>query len=74
MVLCSPPYQSVPVCTHPYTCRTPPAQFSDEELLHAFKVNLAAERMITLNILIDQSGVINPDALAQFKRVKAQLS
>lgn len=51
-----------------------PPQFSDEELLHAFKVNLAAERMITLNILIDQSGVINPDALAQFKRVKAQLS
>ena len=68
---------SVPVCTCLYSSvhlSDAARAESNEELLHAFKVNLAAERMITLNILIDQSGVINPDALAQFKRVKAQLS
>lgn len=51
-----------------------PPQFSDEVLLNAFKVNLSADRMITLNILIDQAGKINPEALAQFKRIKKAAS
>ena len=49
-----------------------PPQFSDEQLADAFRVNLEADRMITLNVLIDQAGTINPEALAQFKRIRAQ--
>ena len=49
-----------------------PPRFSDEELTEAFRINLDAGRMVTLNILIDQAGTINPDALAQFKRIRAK--
>lgn len=51
-----------------------PPQFSDEELTDAFRMNLSADRMITLNILIDQGGSINPAALAQFKRIRAKFA
>ena len=47
-----------------------PPQFSDEKLYEAFQQNLDAGRMITLNMLIDQAGTINPETLAQFKRIR----
>ena len=45
-------------------------RFSDEVLMRFAAGNRSRERMTSCNLLIDQAGVINPAALAQFKRVR----
>lgn len=50
-----------------------PPRFATEDVVRFVKDNLANERMTTFNMEIDQRGVINPQALAQFAQVKARL-